>query len=102
MVKLTIAIAAFVAMLPIVAGDCNRGLLYCGFTLMDKKGYSEHELAYFTGRYICSAHDLAVLRRSLFRCEPKPGHIVTGEPVYLGFCNNECHDGGRGKSDHCT
>ncbi|KFZ02092.1 hypothetical protein V501_09665 [Pseudogymnoascus sp. VKM F-4519 (FW-2642)] len=99
MVKLTIAIAAFVAaVLPIVAGDCRVGLGYCGFNLMDNHGYSERELAYKAGAYMCSEHDRNVLKKTIFRCDLKSGHLATGDPVAYGICNNECKDGGYKKN----
>ncbi|KAF1738487.1 hypothetical protein CRV24_000413 [Beauveria bassiana] len=66
MVKFSLMLAITSAMLPVSVmadGECTKNSLYCGFLLIDGKGYTERQVAVAAQRYICRPEDSHTVRK---------------------------------------
>ncbi|KAJ6779930.1 hypothetical protein PWT90_05351 [Aphanocladium album] len=78
---------------PVLAGNCNRGLSYCGTGLLDR-GYDQQRLVDALER-VGQAGSSDVITKSVYHCDDDSGGIS-----FVTTCDN-CKDGGAGQSDTC-
>ncbi|KAJ3490760.1 hypothetical protein NLG97_g5717 [Lecanicillium saksenae] len=82
-----------VLLAPAFAGNCNRGLSYCGTGLLDR-GYDQQRLVDALER-AGQAGSSDVINKSVYHCDNDSGDIS-----FVTTCDN-CKDGGAGQSDTC-
>ncbi|KAJ4153575.1 hypothetical protein LMH87_010058 [Akanthomyces muscarius] len=99
MVKInTICLAMMAAAAPLAeARNCNKGLLYCGNTLLAIGNYRAQidDAVAKAGIRRFKGDDLTT--DSLFKCLGGSN----GDIEYTNFCRRGCQNGGSGKNDFC-
>ncbi|KAL8998615.1 MAG: hypothetical protein Q9169_002366 [Polycauliona sp. 2 TL-2023] len=96
MVKLALVITAGLSAFTglVTASNCNNGIKYCGYNLLNKGNYYNEIVAELqkNGQGVDPDH----VSQSLFNCGG------SGWIGYNKYCGGGCHNGGSGKSDWCN